>query len=1375
VNVDERLERASRVIAELRQKLAAGPQPSEPVAIVGMSCRFPGDARDCASFWRMVADGAHAVRAADATRGDLAVPIDASRPLALVDDIASFDAGFFDVSPREAIQMDPQQRMFLEVAWEALEDAGQTRARLAGSDTATFVGVSNHSSGYLELTHALGLASELSATGNSHDVIAGRLAYWLDLRGPTAVVNTACSSSLVAVHLACGAIIAGECRTAIAGGVNAILSRSEGLEPPGMLAPDGRCKTFDARADGYGRGEGCGVVVLKRLSHARADRDRILAVIRATVTNQDGRTNGLTAPSGTAQRALLRRALERAGVARDAVTYVETHGTGTSLGDPIEVEAIADVYGAASDGALPCALGAAKANINHLEGAAGVAGLIKAVLALRERTIPPVAGFAAPNPHLALDGSRVFVPRVATPWHANGAPRVAAVSSFSWSGTNAHAVVEEAPALGDAPVPARAVVVAVSAADPRSVADRADALAAYLETIDDGALESVAWTSTARRTSFAHRIAVSGADARAVAGALRARARSAPCESAEPPRLGIAFADDDVPARDAASLYAAEPAFRDAADACAAQLARAGIAGTPFGEGATMPRNAAAFVAAVAMHALLRSWGVAAAAVRGDGAGAVAARFIAGECAIADAAAALSTASRTNGDVVTALRGAGAAVILAFGAPADADAGVVRYEPGDDARATLMRALAALYEAGVEPDWNAVFDRRVTPASLPAYPFRRRRYWIADGAQPVRPVRAESAVAADAWFFETAWERADDTVARAVSSCAWAVVGDGSPEADAFAAAARAAGDRAHVVDSRDRASLDGALDACGGARAAIVDLRPLRASDADADAAVRARALTEALASLERRAVTSGARLFVATRGAQCVLAQDVAVDAGAAALWGYARCAMLARPERWGGILDLDPSAAFDAQAAFVHLRGAAAPLELAPLELALRERRAYAPLLRTATPPPRDALQLDPSATYVVTGAFGAIGPPLATWLATRGAKHLVLVARRSASSAAADALREALHARGVDVRVESCDVGDAAAVAAMWSRVRDALPPVRGIFHAAGRVDDPADDASAGIASTFRAKVDGTAALVHASGGDPLDLFVCFSSAAASIGDRNRAAYGAANAFVDALMASRRARGLHGVAVDWGLWSGHDDAREDVAYLERSGMRAMPAPAALDALGRIARCADARAHVQPLVADLDVPVLATALAARGRGAFVRALLAPERIDESAAEAAVADVVHELRRSTARERQSRVTALVVDEVRRVLELADDDRLDTDRGFFDLGMDSHMTVQLRERLQRVFGMPFPSTLALEYPTVAALVDFIDRTVLARAAEPHAQAPRTTANGAAEAPDERAAVAAIDALDDDAVADALAAELRDLAGELQR
>ncbi|HEV2132439.1 MAG TPA: polyketide synthase, partial [Longimicrobiaceae bacterium] len=448
------LTRALQALQQMRARLDGIEQARrEPVAVVGMACRFPGGADTPEAFWHLLIEGRDGIAEVPADRWPAGALYDpnpdvpgkmATRWGGFLGGVDYFDATFFGISPREASQMDPQQRLLLEVSWEALESAGETLPRLNGSATGVFIGIHSHSSDYASLQmRALEDVGTYTSTGTAHSIVANRLSYWLDLRGPSLAVDTACSSSLVAAHLAVQSLRAGECDLALAGGVNLLLSPevTVALSRMRMMAADGRCKTFDARADGFVRGEGCGVVVLKRLSDAQANGDRILALIAGSATNQDGATNGLTAPSGLAQREVVRRALRDGRVNPARVSFVETHGTGTALGDPIEVEALAEVLGRAGDEA--CLLGAVKTNMGHLEGAAGVAGLIKTVLALQHETIPPNLHFQEPNPHLTLAGTRFAIPTAARSWPA-GTDRHAGVSSFGFGGTNAHLVLREA-------------------------------------------------------------------------------------------------------------------------------------------------------------------------------------------------------------------------------------------------------------------------------------------------------------------------------------------------------------------------------------------------------------------------------------------------------------------------------------------------------------------------------------------------------------------------------------------------------------------------------------------------------------------------------------------------------------------------------------------------------------------------------------------------------------------------------------------------------------------------------------------------------------------------------------------------------------------
>ncbi|CCH32770.1 type I polyketide synthase [Actinosynnema sp. NPDC047251] len=508
----------------------------EPIAIIGVGCRFPG-ADGPEEYWRLLRDGVDAISEVPPDRWEVDEFYDAdpaapgkmiTRWGGFLDGVDRFDREFFGISPREASAIDPQQRLLLEVAWEALEDSGQPAAALAGSDTGVFVGISSFDYALLQASRLDGVDAYWG-TGVALGVAANRISYALDLRGPSVAVDTACSSSLVALHSACQSLWSGQSRLALAGGVNLILSPAFGINfsKAGVMAPDGRCKTFDAAADGYVRGEGAGVVVLKPLERALADHDPIRAVIRGGAVAQDGRTNGLMAPNGRSQEDLLRAAHRNSGVASSDIDYVEAHGTGTALGDTMEAQALGNVLGRGRPAERPCVIGSVKSNIGHLEAAAGIAGVIKTVLMLEHREIPASLHVENPNPRIDFESLRLRVARTREPWPRGEGPVRAGVSSFGFGGTVAHVVLEEAPPVrpypGSAPPRVEgSVLLPLSARSPEALRQTARR---YLDVLtgDGGAdLADLSYTAGSRRSHHRHRLAVVSGSRADAAARLRA-------------------------------------------------------------------------------------------------------------------------------------------------------------------------------------------------------------------------------------------------------------------------------------------------------------------------------------------------------------------------------------------------------------------------------------------------------------------------------------------------------------------------------------------------------------------------------------------------------------------------------------------------------------------------------------------------------------------------------------------------------------------------------------------------------------------------------------------------------------------------------------
>ncbi len=642
----------------------------EPIAIVGIGCHLPGGASSPAKFWDLLASGTDATREAPPDRWDMAKFYDpdanklgkmTTHRGGFLDRVDEFDASFFGIAPREAIWLDPQQRLLLRAAWEALEDAGQDVAALAGTATGVYMG--GFTLDY-QLLQNYGIQSRYemqahSATGMMMTMLANRLSYSFDFRGPSMAVDTACSGSLVAVHLAAQAIWNGECSLALAGGVNVMLAPNMTIAESkgGFLSPDGRCKSFSAAANGYARGEGAGVVVLKPLSQAQKDGDSVYAAVLGTAVTQDGHTSGITVPNGHAQEAAMRAAYARAGVKPAQVHYVEAHGTGTPVGDPIEAAAIGHVLseGRAEDD--PVVVGSVKTNLGHLEAAAGVTGLIKTAMMLKRGEIPKNLHFDVPNPNIPFDELHMRVPTSMQAWPANDEFRYAGVNSFGFGGTNAHVVLRDvtdstfpSPRQGDS----RPRLLPLSARDPEALKDLASSMATFL-TGDASRFDDVVHSCSRRRTHHEYRLALSVsthlqaaeqlstfAEGHTTPGAATGRA-----PASERPKL--AFVCSGMGPQwwgMARELLESEPIFRNAVERCDAELAKytgwslteamlADEAHSRMAE--TEVAQPANFAVQVGLGELWRSWGIVPDAIVGHSTGEVAAHYLAGVLSFEDA------------------------------------------------------------------------------------------------------------------------------------------------------------------------------------------------------------------------------------------------------------------------------------------------------------------------------------------------------------------------------------------------------------------------------------------------------------------------------------------------------------------------------------------------------------------------------------------------------------------------------------------------------------------------------------------------------------------------------------------------------------------
>jgi acyl transferase domain-containing protein len=1379
-------------------------QQAEPIAIIGMACRFPGCADDPQAFWRLLVDGVDAVGELPDDRFDLDACFDPDpdrpgctyvRVGGFLRDIDRFDAEFFAVSPREAENLDPQQRILLETAWEAFEDAGLPRAGLIGSRTGVFVGLTACDYGS-RLAHTLDRVDAHHATGNMLNMAAGRLSFFFGLRGPSVAVDTACSSSLVATHYACQSLRTRECDAALAAGVNVIVAPDGfvALSKARVLARDGRCKPFDRSADGMARGEGCGVLVLKRYSDALAAGDRILALIRGSAVNHDGASAGLTVPNGPAQQELIRSALARARLDPLDIDYVEAHGTGTALGDPIELEALGKVFGPGRSPSRPLLVGSVKANIAHLEPAAGMAALIKTVLCLRQRRIPPQLHFADPSTHINWERLPIRVPMTATSWPADGKPRYAGVSGFGFSGTNAHVVVEEGPEEATAEPSeataagrARVHLLPISAASAAALDDLALRYARSLRAATAFPFADVCRAAGRFRDHHAYRAGIVATSREEAATLLERHARG---EETPFVRLGQARAASGLKiaflfsgqgtqyAGMGGRLYDREPVFRAAIDKCSAVAGRNLLSSSEAEIADEHNAQPALFALEYALAVLLKAWGVVPDAVLGHGLGEYAAACVAGVFDV-DAAvrlvceraclvgslprdgAMVSVGARfleclstvdfrrpavslvssvtgriADGEVTRAgywvdhllqpvMFGRGVAVLHAANhrvfveiAPHSTLIPIARaaaphhdaewlptLERGRSDDERMMVAAASLYARGVSLDWAGLHGggptRRVP---LPTYPFQRRSYWFRPGSSP----SADAGVP----LFGVEWTERPSGAARGHQR-RWLVVGEpehtvrlyrrllerGDPVALVDPAASTHDRDIADVLNRPDPRPLAIVRVASANGTACATQTSPADAVQRDCVSVL----------ALVRRAAATGRipgdiRLWLLTFGAQPVSPPQAGphpVSVHQASLWGLGRVIALEHPDLWGGLIDLDPSVPTDPSSVIAEIESNAEDDQVA-----YRRGRRFVPRLRPRLVGAAPPIELGPGASYLVTGAAGALGLATAEWLVERGARHLVLAGRHEPDAAGAVRI-ERMRRLGARVVFECADVGERCDVARLI-RIADRLAPLRGIVHAAGVLADGLlvnqDDRM--LAAAMRGKALGALHLDAETRGRALDWFFMFSSATSVFGASGQGGYAAANAVLDAVAADRRSRGEPAIAIGWGPWRGAGMAArldpQTHARLSHRGLVFVTAKEGLRTLDRLFACDSA--HV--IAARFDAATLRRAI--RLDGATVLDGLVPA--DATPRDLTDVDAV-------LRDRHRLVDHLRV-RLRAIVRLGDDQELAADSSLQDHGIDSIMATEFRNRLLRDFRIDVPIATFLSSATLDAVADAILREV---------------------------------------------------------
>jgi 3-oxoacyl-(acyl-carrier-protein) synthase/thioesterase domain-containing protein/NAD(P)-dependent dehydrogenase (short-subunit alcohol dehydrogenase family) len=1224
----------------------------EPIAIVGAGCRLPGGVRNPDEFWNLLKNGRDAIRPVPPSRWSIEKYFDpalgtpgktVSRVGGYLEDVHEFDAEFFGISRREACEMDPQQRLLLETSWEAIENACIAAKSLAGSRTGVFVGVA--AGDYVNLriaTESQAQIGSYTASSTSASVAGGRLAYVLGLHGPCVSIDTACSSSLAAIYLAVQSLRLRECDAALAGGVNLALSpfSTVALSQMRMLSPSDCCRPFDAQADGFVRGEGCVMLMLKRLSDAVSSGDPILAVIRGAAMNHDGRSGGLTAPNGPAQEAVMLRALSDAGCTPADVDWVETHGTGTQLGDPIEAQALGNIYGAAHSSADPLWISAVKSNIGHLECGAGAAAVLKAALALRHGLIPASLHFREPNPLIRWNQIPIRVATELIPIPDRTHARRAGVSSFGFSGTNVHLILEQPPAPAEIPGPLKKLFLPVSAktefALQRMVAQWAD----FLDH-STAPLYSVCRAAAVGRNQFSSRVVFSGTCACELVASMRAWLES--------PRT--TSGDDSFPQQSAGA---------------SSNAPRLPLPTYPFSrhrhwfteDGAIEFRIDPTRMPLLADHQI------------GDAIAVPAAVLI---------DLVLQAAGRWHGAAPTSLRNLSFANLLSVRPDNVRIIQIFFRREGEHGaswecssvfvdRTELHAAGQVLWDEHIEitsptvPEasvqisgetfYREHLGRDLSGASGvlgPAFQWvrgfnvNRNRIWAdiqsAHGActRAVPPL-SPALLAVDAAFQLVAGRsRSSGLFLPFTIDEIFPVRSDGIPETVVLATQEEASdpenvsspeaflldahGDllvaiRGLTVRRFDQARSGSQLLYRPGWRDAKTLPSSSRVPDAvwlcgDEDAitrlgqAWRDRGMrigrfgpdTEhifrvspdsllvfiapgegdgepnrafALVTVLRRLAELGVacKLWVVTAGTHASDA-DKASKIGAM-FWAITRVCRMEHPEFHPRLLDLDELG----PDRFETLLNEIVNAEDAWTEIVWKNTTRLRPSLVPETSL-RDSFRARPDATYWITGGFGALGRQTALWLASRGAGYIALSGRTGLTSDAKDVVQQ-LELSGVRISVITGDMADSSSASRQLEDIERGMPPVIGVFHAAGVLEDTlivrSDESQ--FQRVLSPKVEGALNLVSVLDDRSLDFLVFFSSISVATAPPGQAAYAAANAFLDSLAKIRNASGRRTLSVNWGPWQGAGMAVESDATTRlaaSAGIELMPPERALSALG------------------------------------------------------------------------------------------------------------------------------------------------------------------------------------------------------------
>lgn len=1347
-------------------------QMGDDIAVVGMGCRFPG-ADNLAAYWKLLEEGKSGVSEVTDDRWNrhyLSAHVAKTITYGgYLDHIDAFDASFFGIAPVEALQMDPQQRLVLEITWHALEHAGISQEKISGSETGVFLGVSSNDYSSLQVNNISAL-NAYSGTGNASSIMANRLSYQLNLTGPSMAVDTACSSSLVAVHLACQSLKLGECDMALAGGVNLIINPALNVifSQAHMLAEDGQCKTFDGSANGYVRGEGCGIVVLKRLEDALRDNDRIHAVVRGSAINQDGKSNGLTAPNGRSQKRVIEKALQQAKISSSDVSYVEAHGTGTPLGDPIELHALADVIGTSRQ--EKCWVGSVKTNIGHLEAAAGIAGLIKTALSLKNQKIPGILNYKQLNPHINLRSAQALtIPQQLVPWTTSG-KRIAGVSSFGFGGTNAHVLLEEHAPLDKVPSAALTHYPVIISAKSAHALDRL--LQEYRTRLSakDISLADLSYSTTCRRSQLAYSKIIIAGNMEEVSGALKVSSHDV-IKKTSPAPLSFVFTSGKVKevhlkqlVNDFDGLDELNSSFQKFlketgkekidekypavvqllfAMAHAKVYRMANI--TPqaiLGIGVTGRLAAACFSGAIDLETALKlakasdenaiiSWE---AGFRTGNSEIPLKSEASGE--VKDVVAYLKVAFEHNDPDIVNSQVSDEGILEIGARSAESAHQRSGINPQSDVMPQLLGRLAGLLKNGYPVAWDFLFKKHHASflEDLPLYPFERTRFWLDNRESSLEwlplPNAKTVGVTDDVMLREHSyvvdWKKtATLPKASFADKRHWVLMADQQGWGDELLRQLQQADQEVSIIypdkhPDHIRQSLQAISRHIDPALTCtciyLWGLEQINCQSSDLACYFRlietARVVRE---HFER------ASLWVITTNTQPVGELDFN-GLIQSPLWGMGKTVALETKEIWGGLIDLGQHDAETAASLIFSEVANQSPDDL----VAWRGEQRYVFRLKRAAFDYRKSQGLDPEGTYMITGGLGYLGLQLTRMLVEHGAQKIVLTSRSGLPLRESwgdlpphdnrrniiDSLEE-LEARGASIMVLKMDVSDKADIKDTIEKVQQ-VGTLRGIFHLAGVSEYHTIDAMEydQFAKTMTPKVAGSWYLHELTQSIDLQYFVCFSSATAVWGGKAQAHYAAANEFMDHLAHYRSSVGLPALTINLGPVKGGGMATENKEMFEKIGISELE-PGIL--MQNIFKLMQSNA-IQAILVDVNWSKFKDIYEYHVKRPLSEDITWNEdagKVMETSA------FLKELEQLPLYEREEALANHVSALVGAVLGYTTPPP--KDQGLFDLGMDSISALDLKEKLEHDLQVKLNQTIVFDYPTVGDMIGYFRQELLTK------------------------------------------------------